>query len=60
VEIWEGCVTLIFFPLLVLNAYVVDKKPWTWWRYRQVRGDTLKTRELFQKGKKGSRGAISK
>lgn len=26
VEIWEGLLTLIFFPLLVLNAYVTDKK----------------------------------
>jgi len=30
-------VTFAFFPLMVLNAYIVDKKPWMKWR-RQVGG----------------------
>mmetsp|Transcript_22463 Transcript_22463/g.58652 ORF Transcript_22463/g.58652 Transcript_22463/m.58652 type:complete len:864 (+) Transcript_22463:1727-4318(+) len=30
VEVWEGFVTLAFFPLMVLTAYAVDKKFWLW------------------------------
>mmetsp|Transcript_8922 Transcript_8922/g.24087 ORF Transcript_8922/g.24087 Transcript_8922/m.24087 type:complete len:863 (+) Transcript_8922:104-2692(+) len=30
VEIWEGFVTLAFFPLMLITAYTVDKKPWLW------------------------------
>lgn len=30
IEIWEGFVTLAFFPLMLVTAYLVDKKPWTW------------------------------
>jgi hypothetical protein len=36
VEIWEGFVTFAFFPLMVLNAYIVDKKPCTAVPYKKV------------------------
>jgi hypothetical protein len=32
IEIWEGFVTLAFFPAMLITAYAVDKKPWLWRR----------------------------
>lgn len=30
VEVWEAWVTFIFWLVMLLSAYIVDRKPWTW------------------------------
>ncbi|KAM8952647.1 sodium/calcium exchanger 2 [Pelodytes ibericus] len=70
VQVWEGLVTLLFFPACVLFAWVADKRllfyKYVYKRYRadKRRGIIIETEGEFPKsiemdGKQGTAGAVS-
>lgn len=52
IEIWEGIVTFLFFPLIVLLAFAADKNFWR--KQMEMDGDWNQMQDVFAKQKSGS------
>ncbi|KAL5255232.1 hypothetical protein ACHWQZ_G014602 [Mnemiopsis leidyi] len=52
IEIWEGIVTFLFFPLIVLLAFAADKNFWR--KQMEMEGDWNQMQDVFSKQKTGS------
>jgi len=52
VEIWEGIVTFLFFPLIVLLAFAADKNFWR--KQMELDGDWNQMQDVFNKKQSGS------